>query len=91
MKTPQTDALLKNDGNDPYGWIEHARQLETELAAAKAYYQKNDERWIVRENELMTKLEKCRAAIRTTLDNVTNATEYARAHRILSEVLEETK
>ena len=34
MNTPRTDALLNDPGNDPYetGWIEHARQLETELA-----------------------------------------------------------
>jgi hypothetical protein len=36
--TPRTDALLQDAGNDPYetGWIEHARQLETELAAVTA-------------------------------------------------------
>lgn len=34
-KTPRTDALLANPGNDPeeHGWIEHARQLELELGA----------------------------------------------------------
>lgn len=65
MNTPRTDALLKDAGNDPHetGWIEHARQLETELAAVKADYQKNDEQWIARENELMAKLEKCRTAL----------------------------
>jgi len=38
MNTPRTDALLQDAGNDPYetGWIEHARQLETELAAVTA-------------------------------------------------------
>lgn len=38
MSTPRTDALLQDAGNDPYetGWIEHARQLETELAAVTA-------------------------------------------------------
>ena len=38
MNTPRTDALLKDPGNDPYetGWIEHARQLETELAEVKS-------------------------------------------------------
>ena len=68
MNAPRTDALLNDPGNDPYetGWIEHARELETELADVKKELAdaQSDIAEEIKQGEIYkAKLEKCRAAL----------------------------